>query len=137
MKTTKRQQAISKACEAYEALCKYRGVPCDIETGFYIGKNFTISQINGINTEFTEKLKETLQPATEKQMAYIKALAKDWNDEKLFDNVNLNKYQASELIKLYKYANDLLYSHYPIALQNGTWEEIDNNIKEIIDNKTL
>lgn len=137
MKSTKRQQAVSKACEAYEALCKYRGVPCDIETSFYIGKNLTISQIDGITTEFTEKLNETLQPATEKQMAYIKTLAKDWKDEELYDGVSLNKYQASELIKLYKYANELLYSNAPFAGCNETWEEIDNSIKEIIDNKTL
>lgn len=133
MKLSKRKEAINIACITYENLCKYRGIPCDVETGFYIGRNWTLAQINSVTESFLFSLNEPLQPATEKQMNYILSLAKEWKDEHLFKDVQLNKYQASELIKIYKEANELLYSHYPIANCNETWVEIDRKIEKILE----
>ena len=135
MKITRRQSAIKEACNAYEDLCKYRGIPCDIETGFYISKNYTIEQITSIKNRYERLIGESLQPASEKQIDYIKKLAKEFKEERLFENVTINKYQASYLIELYKYANDLLYSNCPIAFQNETWDKIDEDIEFILNSK--
>lgn len=135
MKITRRQAAINEACKAYEDLCKYRGIPCDVESGFYIGKNYTIEQIKSIKDRYKRLAEEQLIPASEKQINYIKKLANEFKEAHLFENVTINKYQASYLIELYKYANNLLYSNCPIAFQNETWEKIDEDIEFILNIK--
>lgn len=130
---TRKQKAINEACEAFEALWKYRGVRKNVDIDLYIPSNATIRQIEYIRDNLLKSAKEPLQPATDKQISYLLVLSKDYEDEnERIKKAKLNKFQASALIKWYKYTEQLLYSRLPIACCEETYKEIDEEIDYIL-----
>lgn len=122
---------INECFEAYKSLCEHRGVPFHA-TDIYINSKKTMQEIENIRLSILNKCDEKLDPATQKQMNFIYSLANNFDEANKFNNIKLNKYQASYLIKLYKDAKDLLYSNCTFSMSLETWEEIDSEINYII-----
>lgn len=135
---TRKQDAINKMHEAIEQLYKYRGIYYNEYVYVYIPKNITIKEINERTQSYINELSKPLQPATEKQINYIASLAKVFEETKdKFVSAKLNKFQASELIKIYKEMNSLLYDNSGYAMSKETWEEFDRDIDYILSHTTM
>lgn len=78
---TKKQDAINRACTAFEKLCKYKGITCDVDTDLYIRPGATIKEIESIAANYLECCNIPLQPATEKQINYLLILSKYYKEE--------------------------------------------------------
>lgn len=133
---SKKTLLISECFEAYKLLCEHRGIPFH-EENFYINPKKTMQEIESTKLNILNQCGEKLDLATQKQMSFISSLAKNFNEEKRFDDIKLNKYQASYLINIYKNAINLLYSNCTYAMNNETWEEIDKEIKYIIEHTRI
>lgn len=115
---------LRKMNEVYKELCKKYGVPEDpiifnqyggrYNFDYRITKGYRLEQFEPYYNEYIKKLDEPVEPASEKQLNYIKKLAGE-NEWVMVESAKLNKVSASYIITILKQTEDAVTSRYSTA----------------------
>ena len=128
---------LKKMNDVFKELCKKYGVPDDpiilnqwggrYGFDYRITKGYRLDQFEPYYEAYKKKLDEPVEPASEKQLAFIDRLAEE-GEKEMLHSIKLNKVSASYVISILKAAEDAVTSRYGNA---SMFEEYANELEKV------
>ena len=137
-KPTTKDGWLKKMSDVYKELCNKFKVPEDplVQTGlkrynfdYSATKGYTLDALEKYYEEYRKKLEDAVEPATEKQLAYIDRLA-DEQDKEILKGVTLNKVSAGYVISILKAAEDAISSRMSTEQE---FVEYENELRRVAE----
>lgn len=128
---------LKKMNEVFSKLCEKYGVPDDpiifnqwggrYNFDYRITKGYRLDQFEPYYEAYKKKLDEEVEPATDKQLAFIDRLAGE-DEKEMLHSIKLNKVSASYVISILKAAEDAISNRMSTA---DVFEEYANELEKV------